>query len=264
MTDLIIQTFIQIRPIDIIDILLVAYLLYELYNLIKGTVAINIFLGIIAIYLVWKLVELFEMELLSEILGQFISVGVIALIVVFQQEIRKFLLHLGTPNFISKGPRRFMFWKVGKVKDNTDLVSKIVTTCRDLSASMTGGLIILTRKNELQEVIDTGDFINSEVSEALIETIFFKNTPLHDGAVVISGNRIKAARCVLPLTRKLDFPPEYGLRHRAALGITESTDAVAIVISEQTGKISHCVDGELTIGVTPKLLSEFLKSKLTE
>ena len=263
MIELFINTFIHLRPIDIVDILLVAYLLYELYNLIKGTVAINIFLGIISIYLVWKLVQIFEMELLSEILGQFISVGVLALIVVFQQEIRKFLLRLGTPNFIQKGPRRFMFWKIRQGSDQSELIGKIAQTCKDLSAVSTGGLIVITRKNDLQEVVDTGDYLNAEVSVALLETIFFKNTPLHDGAVVIANNRIKAARCVLPLTRQLDFPQDFGLRHRAAVGITENSDAIAIIVSEQTGHISVSENGILTTNLSGKELREFLSDKLS-
>jgi len=245
--------FINIRFFDILDILLVAYFLYFMYNLIKGTVAINIFIGIIAVYFFWRLIQVFEMEMLGEILGQFFSVGVIALIIVFQQEIRQFLFLLGKSQVFEKG-FKFRNILLGKLQVNNDLnldVSKIIEAINTMSLSKTGALIILTRKNELMAYINTGEFINAKLSGLLIENIFYKNSPLHDGAIIISNNRIKAARCVLPLIEDDDFPEDLGLRHRAGAGVTNNTDAVAIIVSEQTGQISMAESGRIYRRLTP-------------
>ncbi len=254
-------TFPQFRLLDIIDIVLVAYLFYEVYKLIKGTAAINIFIGIISIYLVWKLVRALEMELLAEILGQFISVGVIALIVVFQPEIRRFLLLLGTPGFISKTKKRFLFWKINFDGEMPLNIDPIIQACQKMSQSNIGALIVLAKKNELPTFVNTGDIIDANISKLLLENIFFKNSPLHDGAVIIINNKIKAAKCILPVSGNRSISHELGLRHRSALGITEQTDAIAIVVSEQTGKLSYCKMGELTMDVTPFQLREFLEEE---
>ncbi|MBN2175590.1 MAG: diadenylate cyclase CdaA, partial [Bacteroidales bacterium] len=230
--------FIEIKLLDILDILFVAFLLFELYNLLKGTVAINIFFGIVAFYLLWKLVTALEMKLLSEIFGAFISVGFIALIVVFQPEIRKFLLMLGTPGFIKKKRRRFLFWKFDFSPEHDVDVDKVIMACRNMSENKTGALIIITNKSELEQFVATGEILDSAISEALIENIFFKNSPLHDGALIIVRNKIKAARCILPVSNSQQIPASFGLRHRAAVGITEISDAMAIVVSEENGKIS--------------------------
>lgn len=257
----IITGFITVRLIDIIDILLVAILLYELYRLVRGTVAINIFLGILAIYFFWKIVNALEMELLSEIIGQFVSVGVIALIVVFQKEIRQFLLLLGTPRFIRERSRWFTFFKI-QVRPQVPLsVDSLVKACNDMSAARTGALIIIARRSELDEYVNTGETIDSKLSEQLIGNIFFKNSPLHDGAIIISRNRILAARCILPLTRNENFPVEFGLRHRAAVGISEQTDAIAIVVSEQTGDIAYSKNGTLYKKIKPEALKVFLDTE---
>lgn len=253
--------FPNLRLLDVIDIVLVAYLFYEMYKLIKGTAAFNIFIGIISVYLVWKLVRALEMELLSEILGQFISVGVIALIVVFQPEIRRFLLLLGTPGFISNKPRRFFFWKIDFKNEGFLNIDPIIQACQKMSHSQTGALLVLAKKNELQTFVNTGELIDSNVSKQLIENIFFKNSPLHDGALIIINNRIKAARCILPVSGNKNISKELGLRHRSALGITEFSDAIAIVVSEQTGKISYCKKGELTLDIQPSDLKEFLEEE---
>lgn len=259
MIELIIPVFIKIRLLDVIDIVLVAALLYALYNLVKGTVAIRIFIGIISFYLIWKLVKALDMKLLSEILGSFISVGVIALLIVFQQEIRKFLLLLGTPKFISKDKKRFFFWKVNINKASESNFSAIIKSCENLSASYTGALIVIANKYELQEVIESGVYIDAAISEALIDNIFYKNNPLHDGAIIIKNNRIKAASCILPLSNRKDFPVDYGLRHRAGLGVTEQSDALAIIVSEQTGNIAFCKEGILKTNVSLDLLKKLLK-----
>ncbi|MFA4851571.1 MAG: diadenylate cyclase CdaA [Bacteroidales bacterium] len=258
MLPLIITGFITIRWLDVIDVLLVAILFYQLYSLIKGTGTINIFIGIIAIYLIWVLVKAFEMELLTEILGQFISVGMIALIIVFQQEIRQFLLLLGSPNFLKKGSKSFINikWQLNQL-EGLD-IEPIVNACESMASSHTGALIVIAKKNELKPYVETGELLNASISKQLLENIFFKNSPLHDGAVIISGNRIKAARCVLHVSEKADFPSYVGLRHRAATGITEESDAIAIVVSEQRGEISISQNGILTINIKAQKLREIL------
>ncbi len=237
--------FIELRFFDIVDILLVAALLYGLYYLLRGTVAINIFFGIVAIFLVWKIVSALQMELFSEILGAFVSVGFIALIIIFQPEIRQFLFALGTPRFIKRYHHRFSF--LGFKFNDEILVSldPVVKACEALSKKKMGALIVITRKNNLFQYVNTGINLNADVSQTLIESIFFKNNPLHDGAMIISDNKIKAAGCILPVTKKLDLPGRPGLRHRAGLGTTEQSDAFTIIISEETGKISYANEGQL-------------------
>lgn len=262
MNILFITGFITLRWIDFIDILLVAFLLFQLYSLIKGTGAISIFLGIIAIYLIWMLVKAFEMELLSEILGQFISVGVIALIIVFQQEIRQFLLLLGSQGFLKRTGKSFFSFRWQTDKFETNDIDTIVKACDSMAKSKTGALIIITRKNELQKYAQTGEQINSVISKQLIESVFYKNSPLHDGALIINGNRIKAARCVLPVSERSNLPENVGLRHRAAIGITEESDAIAIVVSEQRGEISIADGAVLKMHIKPEKLSEYLIREL--
>ncbi len=245
-----IDLFIKVRMLDVVDILLVAFLLYEIYNLVKGTAAIRIFLGIVAIFVAWRIVRILQMELLSEILGAFISVGFIALIVVFQPEIRKFLLMLGNPTFINRRRRRFFFWKVDVNQGRLLDIMPIVNACNRMSSSKTGALIVLAQNNALAEYVETGELLDARITEQMIESIFFKNSPLHDGALIIIDNRLNAARCVLPVSISEDLPAHLGLRHRAAIGITERSDAVAITVSEQTGKISFCKEGELRTDVS--------------
>ncbi len=258
MPDMLIPGFIQIRLLDVVDILLVALLLYQLYTLIRGTGAINIFLGILAIYLLWWLVRIFEMELLTALLGEFISVGVLALIIVFQPEIRKFLLIIGKKSIIGSGSRQFFkgFWHFEKDEDLN--IPAIVNAIETFAEQKTGALIVITKQSELESFIETGQRMNAEISEQLLGSIFYKNSPLHDGAVIISDNRITAARCVLPVSEIRRIPTSLGLRHRAAIGITEQSDAVALVVSEQTGKISWSNMGEIQRNIKPLQLKEFL------
>jgi uncharacterized protein (TIGR00159 family) len=247
------------RWVDLVDIILFAVLLYEIYNLVKGTAAIRIFIGIIAVYLIWKVVRLFQMQLLSEILGQFISVGVIALIVVFQPEIRQFLLLVGNTRIIKNQRKRFLFWKF-KINNPVNLdIDKIVKACQKMAETRTGALIVIAQQNELNQFVATGQLVEARISETLLETIFFKNSPLHDGAVVVVGDTIRAARCILPVSNRSDIPGRYGLRHRAAVGITEKSDAVAVVVSEEKGKIAYSYEGRLVENVTPATLSNFLE-----
>ncbi len=256
-----ITLFISIKWLDIVDIFLVAILIYQLYKLIKGTVAIRIFLGILAIYLFWKLVSAMQMELLSEILGQFIGVGVLALIIVFQQEIRRFLLLLGSqspfggPNFI----RKIVSWSKNETKELNLNINAIVRACFNMSRNKTGALIVITKDSELKYHASTGDEVDAKLSASLLESIFFKNSPLHDGGVIIFNNRITAARCILPVSDKQDLPSKYGLRHRAAIGITENSTAIAIIVSEETGELSTARRGQLKNNLSTDDLRGFLK-----
>ena len=225
----------------------------------RGTAAINIFLGIVAVYFIWKLVRLLQMDLLSEILGQFVSVGVIALIVVFQREIRQFLLVLGTPRFLTRKQKWLAFWKLNVQQSGIINIDRIVKVTETLSSNNTGALIVISKRSNLDEYVNTGEMIDARISEQLIENIFYKNTPLHDGAIIITGNRIIAARCVLPLTRNENFPATFGLRHRAAVGISEITDAITIVVSEQTGNIAYTKNGTLYTKIKPEALKVFLE-----
>jgi len=235
--------FIDISFLDILDILLVAILLYYIYKLLKGTVAINIFLGIAFIFLIWKITEALKMEMLSRILGYLLSGGVIALIIVFQQEIRKFLLMIGTTNFSSK--RSFLnqikFLK-SEISSETN-VTVLVEACKKLSTTKTGALIVLERTNSLDFLTNTGDAMNALLNEALLESIFYKNSPLHDGATIIRDNYIVATRVILPVSSSATIPSRFGLRHRAAIGVSEKTDAVCLLVSEETGEISYIKDG---------------------
>jgi len=250
--------FIQLRLLDIIDILLVASLLFYLFRLVKGTGAINIMLGILSIYVIWFVVRTFEMELLTEILGQFVSVGVLALIIVFQPEIRKFLQMIGRRSIINKGPQS-AWRRLWQIDNEVSLnYSPVVKACEIMSENRTGALIVITKENSLDYFLESGEPLDAKISDQLIQNIFYKNSPLHDGAIIISQNRIKAARCVLPVSENNNLPANLGLRHRAALGITEQSDAIAIIVSEQTGKISLCKNAEIKKNLTPLQLREFL------
>ncbi len=232
--------------INVIDIILVAILLYYVYKLVKGTAAINILVGIVIIYLIWKLTDILEMNILSNLLGQFISVGVFALIVVFQQEIRKFLLMLGSNNLTNN---KLYFKYINIFKPSREInqmnIEEFLKSCQKLVKTKTGALFIIERNNSLDFIKNTGDNLYLEISAPIIESIFYKNSPLHDGAVLIDGNFITAARVILPVSENKNINSRLGLRHRAAFGITEKTDAIAIVISEENGKISFIKNGEI-------------------
>lgn len=240
-------SFLEISFIDIVDILLVALLLFYAYRLVKGTVAINIFIGIVIFYLIWKITDIINLDVLSNILGKFISVGFFALIVVFQQEIRKFLLLIGSSNFASRRNviRYFKFLNQDQDTLKVDLTA-LLSACEKMAAEKTGAIIVLEKENSLDFLTSTGDEANIELSAQILETIFFKNSPLHDGAIIVKNNFIKATRVVLPVSDSTTIPARFGLRHRAAVGISEKTDALVLVISEQTGKISYVKDGQFS------------------
>lgn len=246
--------------LDIIDIFFVAIILYQLYNLVRGTSAISIFIGISVFYLIWVIVKALNMELLSLILGQFMGVGVIALIVVFQQEIRRFLLYIG-----NKYSSRFSLFLSKSLSSNSDssYIDEVVTACENMSRTRTGALIVLSRLSSLNVVQDTGDNLDAKISFRLIESIFYKNSPMHDGAMVIQNHRIASARCVLPTTERTDVSPALGMRHRAAIGISEQTDALVVVVSEQTGAVSYFEEGQIFRGLSSVQLKEKLVKRLS-
>ena len=230
--------------IDFIDVFLVAMLLYYIYRLVKGTVAINIFIGIIVVYLIWRLTDFLNMFMLHKIFDGFIKVGIIALIVVFQPEIRKFLLMVGSTNFAGRGQffKRFKFLKT-ESQSTTD-VDALISACKNMAETKTGALMVIQRNNNLDFLTGTGDEMNIAVTQPIIESIFFKNSPLHDGAIVIENNVVKATRVILPVSNDRSIPSRFGLRHRAAVGITEKTDAIALVVSEESGQVSYLKNGE--------------------
>lgn len=256
------KLFIDLRWLDVIDILLVAFLIYLLYNIVRGTVAIRIFLGIFALYLFWKIVEALKMELLSEILGQFIGVGVIALIIVFQQEIRRFLLFLGNTSALreNKFLSRFINWNKKSASEFTSDINELYEACKSLSKDKTGALIVLKRNSMLEAFVTGGVELNAKLSNTLLESIFFKNSPMHDGAVVIEGDSIMVAGGVLPISEKRKLPSQFGMRHRAALGLSEHGDALIIIVSEETGDVSIVHNEQIA---SPIKLSDFKKELLS-
>ena len=255
--------FISIRILDIIDILLVATLLYQIYRLIRGTVAFNIVIGFFLVYLVWVVMRSLGMELLSSIIGQFIGVGVLALIIVFHPEIRRFLLYIGSHNQITRLLSLDKLFHSTRSEGDTGIIPDLVETALFFSRTKTGAIIVIVRRSELIEQITTGEILNARVSQPLLKTIFFKNTPLHDGAVIIKKNQIVAAGCILPLTHK-EVEKSMGLRHRAAIGITENTDAIALVVSEETGNISLVEGGNITRRLNRDSLTQLLSQYLAD
>lgn len=248
----------HITALDVIDIVVVAIILFQLYKLIRGTSAFSIFLGIFFIYLSWIVAKALGMELISALLGQVIGVGVIALIIVFQQEVRRFLLYLGT-KYIS-GSRSSLgrfFSSVKGEPGSTREAEEIVRACEAMALGKTGALIVIGRKSSLAIYSEGGEILKAYLSAELLETIFFKNTPLHDGAVLIEGGGILAARCPLPTTEKM-MPPRFGMRHRAAVGMSEHTDSLILVVSEETGFISVVDSGEIRENITPNELRNIL------
>lgn len=255
--------FLDIRIIDLFDVLIVTFLLYRLYHLLRGGVAINIFIGLLTLYaLYWICVKVLHMQLLGTVLGQFISLGFIALIVVFQQEIRRFLIVLGTNNILTKTSftKKLLPWNWQSKGVRQLDIGAIVKACRQLSKEKTGAIIVLAKSSELKYYAGTGDNLGATLSQRLLESIFFKNSPLHDGAVIIVNNKIKAARCILPVTENVELPAHLGMRHRAAVGITEQSDALAVVVSEETGEIALAKEGQIDL----KLTTEELERRLAE
>lgn len=256
--------FLEVSWVDVIDIGLVSVLLYQVYKLIRGSIAVNIFLGILALYLVYLIVRAAEMELLTTILGQFMGVGVLAMIILFQPEIRKFLL------FIGRGTefRENFFKTISSWRNNYQIdfdIQQVIEAAKALKATKTGALIVFSRDVALRFYIETGDALNAEVTKRLLLSIFNKNSPLHDGAVIIYKGRIKAARCILPVSENDHLPAQFGLRHRAAVGMSENTDTLVMAISEETGRLILARNGVylrgLKLSQVEKKILDYLHNK---
>ena len=253
--------FIHIRFLDVLDIFLVAFLLYQLYSLIKGTAAMRIFAGIFLIYLTWLLVKAMKMELIGTIMGQVIGVGMIALIVVFQQEIRQFLLMLGN-KYIKGGAFKILRNSRFQSGYSTANIDRITQASIQLSRTKTGALMVISRDASLRTFAETGELINAEINTQLLNSIFYKDSPLHDGAVLISNNKIVAVKCILPVSSSPNLPKDYGLRHRSGLGMTEVTDTMVIIVSEQTGHIAVARSGKIYTVTQHERLSKIITSFL--
>ena len=260
------MVFISLRWLDILDILIVAGLLYQLYHLVKGTAAIRIFLGILTLLILWRITVALQMELISNILGQFLGIGVIAVIIIFQPEIRTFLVRLGT-NKLWQDFMREKQWSFNLFKPDEEQTRKgigaITHAAFKLSEAKTGALIVIQRDSDLQTITDTGTELYANLTSALLESVFFKNNPLHDGATVCSTARILASGCQLPLTQRENINPKFGMRHRAAIGLTEQTDALGLVVSEENGDVHVVEEGEAvhveSVDALKRLLTQRLK-----
>lgn len=254
--------FLPIGFWDIVDILIVGFLIYQLYRLLRGSIAFNIFIGVVTLYVVWLIVDALGMDLLKAFLGQFVSVGVLILIIIFQPEVRRFLLYLGNTtlrqrsNFFDK----FIFKNLKKRDDEKTklMVHQLVSAAMKLASQKIGALVVFADNANLDGIISGGIELDAQVSQALIESIFNKESPLHDGAAIFSHGKIKAASCVLPVTDKTDLPEYLGLRHRAAVGITEKTNVAVLVVSEENGEISFAEEGIIHSHLDQQLLTDFI------
>ena len=248
--------FLDISWVDFIDVSLVAVLLYQIYKLIRGSLAVNIFLGILSLYLVYLIVRAAQMELLATILGQFMGVGVLAMIILFQPELRKFFLLIGrSAEFNREGIlKSFSNWR-NDYHDDFD-IHQVIDAVKTLKATRTGALIVFSRDIELKFYVATGDPLDAEVTKRLLISIFNKHSPLHDGAVIIYKGRIKAARCVLPVSENDHLPSHFGLRHRSAIGMSESTDTLVMAISEETGRLILARNGKHIKGLKLKQVEQ--------
>jgi diadenylate cyclase len=252
-------SFVKVTFFDVLDILVVAFIIYQLYNLIRGTIAANIFIGLAVIFVFYFIVPP-QMRLLHGILDNFIKVGIIAVIVVFQQEIRRFLLLVGRNSSLQRNKAwwQYFFGKAEAEKNNYARIKPIIDACKSMKQTRTGALIVFTKYYDEQFYQNSCEAVDAKISKRLLESIFQKNSPLHDGAVVISDNKIKSASCILPLTDKSDLPAQFGLRHRAGIGVTESNDATAIIISEETGEISYAKQGKVKMSISFAELEKLL------
>ncbi|MGK7394949.1 MAG: diadenylate cyclase CdaA [Candidatus Cyclobacteriaceae bacterium M3_2C_046] len=252
--------FLEIRLVDFIDISLVSFLLYQVYKLMKGSVAVKVFLGFLSLYLIFLVVKAMEMELLTAILGQFMGVGVLAVIILFQQEIRKFLLLIGKTTIFDRENlfKKFPWRKSSSSQDFN--ITPIIEAAKTLGGSNTGALIVFSKSSELKFYAESGDSIDAVTSKRLLLAIFNKNSPLHDGAVIIYNGRIKAARCILPVSERDNLPAQFGLRHRAAIGMSEATDTLILVVSEETGEMSVVRNGL----ISHNLSTQEIRKKINE
>jgi len=248
---------------DFIDIFLVAVMLYYIYRLMKESRSLNVFIGIIVFILVWLFVSgILEMRLLGSIMDKLVSVGVLTVIILFQDDIRKFLYNLGAHQRVKSLTR--LFRSSGKKEAEADkaTIMPIVMACMNMARHKVGALIVIERVTPLDDIIETGDIIDANINQRLIENIFFKNSPLHDGAMIIRRKRICAAGCILPVSHTVNIPKELGLRHRAALGISQESDALAIICSEETGRISVAMHGEFQLRLSAEQLESLLSKEI--
>lgn len=258
--------FLEIDLVDVVDILLFAFLLQQVYKLMRGSVAIKIFLGFLVLYLVYLVVNAADMELLSTVLGQFMGVGVLAVIILFQQEIRKFLLLLGRTHVFREGSlweNLKSLWTLKSSNKKSEIIP-VIEAAKTLGGSNTGALIVISKNSELKFYAESGDRLDARVSKRLLLAIFNKFSPLHDGAVIIFDNRIIAARCILPVTERDDLPAQYGLRHRAAIGMSENTDVLIVVVSEETGQLTTVRNGEISQNLSAQELRKKINDYLFE
>lgn len=248
---------------DVIDIFTVALILYYIYRLMKESRSLNVFIGIIFFVIVWLFVsQVLEMRLLGSIMDKLVSVGVIGLIVLFKDEIRHFLYELGERQRVKKIAEFFFHRRDKSQQEDKETITPIVWACMDMSKGKVGALIVIERATPLDDIVQTGETIDAKINTMLIENIFFKNSPLHDGAMIISKRRIKAAGCILPVSHNMDIPKELGLRHRAALGISQASDAIAIVVSEETGRISVAIKGNFRLRLSAEDLESLLAKEM--
>lgn len=228
--------FISLRWLDALDIILVALFLSYFYTLVRGTVAMRILIGLLVVLIFWKITIALQMELVADLIGTFIGVGSIAFVIIFQPELRKFLIRVGSNRLVFDTNEKGWF-KFKDKNNDSPIKNQILNAIEDMSSTKTGAIIVLDKNSDLEGIISTGTQIDAEVSIELITSIFYKNNALHDGAMVISQDRIAAAGCILPNTDRVDIPKSFGLRHRAVIGLSESTDALVVLVSEETGKI---------------------------
>jgi diadenylate cyclase len=243
-----------------VDIVVVAIIIYQLYNLIRGTIAANIFIGLALICVLYFVVSKLQMPLLTLILQNFMNVGILALIIVFQQEIRRFLLLVGKNASLQRNKAwwRYFFGKAEDERNNLARIKPIIDACKSMKQTRTGALIVFAKYYDEQFYQNSCELVDAKISKRLLESIFQKNSPLHDGAVVIAENKIKAASCILPLTDNTDLPPQFGLRHRAGIGVSEANDATALIISEETGEISYARHGRVKMNISFAELEKLL------
>ncbi|MDX2063203.1 MAG: diadenylate cyclase CdaA [Bacteroidia bacterium] len=245
--------FVTVTALDVLDILLVSFLFYKLYKAFRSTVVVQVVVLLLVVFLVYRVVEVLKMDLLLTLLNQFLSLGSIALVVVFSPEIRRFFLGFSQNTVVANLRRRL----AGNYISREVEYQEIIEACDTLSSARTGAIVVLERATALAHIEQTGDRIGAVVSKRLLLSIFNRTSPLHDGAVLIRGDQIVAARCVLPISDDPDLPPELGMRHRAALGITEVSDAAAVIVSEETGKVSVAVGGRLKRNLSGEELLNF-------
>jgi uncharacterized protein (TIGR00159 family) len=257
--------FLDIGWLDLLDIGLVALLIYQIYNLVRGSVASRVFIGYLLVYLAYLLVKALGLNLMTTILEYFISVGALALIIIFQQEIRRFLLLIGKSTNLTNNRwlRRWLLRQTDLVDKQTSL-KPILDTCKTLSTEFSGGLMVVQRNDDLEKFAQSGEVVDAELSKSLLLAIFSQYSPLHDGAVIISGGRIRAARCILPVSDDDELPSSLGFRHRAALGMSEATDAAVIAVSEESGRLSLALNGELFTNLNQAELENRLDRYLRE